>query len=156
MFNNMSRNSGSVRVILFFLVFVGICVYTPILIDGLIQRGDSDQQRIARGEDPTTVLEHTGAGQMLASDKCNTKEYIYGKSQDGYAFVKKVNTDMYAVDVGGATRFLLLDENGVVVVNAGNNDEAKDINQELSFVLEDCLNSEAVPDAVDISFRVAY
>jgi hypothetical protein len=154
MLTNVPKNSSSVRVVFFFLAFVGVCVYTPVLIDDLIQGRGSAQQRITQGEDPSTVLEHTGAGQVLDAGKCNSTDYVYGRSLHGRMFVTKANNSLYAVNVDGAVEFFLLDDKGVVVPDSGNADSKADIGGELSSVLADCIESEAVPASVDISFNI--
>ena len=153
MLNNMQRNSGGVRVVFFFLAFVGICFYTPILIDDLIRRGSTPEHQIAQGADPTTVLKETGAGDMPDAEKCSSTDYLYGKSLDGYIFIKSTDNNLFAVDVDGATAFFVQNNKGVIVSDSVTTGLSADIARELTSVLADCMKSDATPPSYDISFR---
>lgn len=156
MLTNIPRKSGSVRVVFFFLAFVGVCVYTPILIDDLIRGRSSPEQAVAQGQDPTAVYEHPGAGQSGDAERCASAEYVYGKSLDSYLFVRKTNNNLYAVDVGGTTTFFSLDNDGVVVGDSVNINPKTDIARDLASVLTACMNSGAKPSLTNIRIKPTH
>ncbi len=146
--------SSSVRVISFFLAFVAVCVYTPILIDDLIRDNQSAQQRILRGEDPTSVLEGTAAGTPVITGKCNTTAYRYARSSDGYVFIQKAGASLYAVDVAGVVRYYTVGMGGVVRPKLKTHSIPNDAGRDLKSMLDNCKSSVAVPVPDDISFGI--
>ncbi len=153
MLSNVSQNTSGVRVVLFFLAFVGVCVYTPVLIDSLIQRGGNAKQQITHGGDPTTVLEPTGAGRNTDVEKCDSSDYIYGESLDGHMFVKKTISNLYAVDIDGVVEFFLWDGKENLVRYSEDERAKTEIASELSSVLAYCLSSKTAPISADINFK---
>mgnify|MGYP005636923145 CR=1 FL=1 len=150
MTNKKRQKRSSVRVILSFLAFVVVCIYTPILIDDMIRGELTVEQRILQGTDPASILEATSSGGQVVD--CSTSGYLFGSSMDGYAFVHKLNTDQYAVEVSGVTRYYLVDRENSVArpVSAGGNGDV--IDENLSSMLENCKKSGVVPTPVKISF----
>ncbi|MCP4342018.1 MAG: hypothetical protein GY799_24835 [Desulfobulbaceae bacterium] len=146
--------SSSVRVISFFLAFVAVCVYTPILIDDLIKDNRSAQQRILRGEDPTQVLEETAAGTPSIIGECNTTDYKYARSSDGYVFILKADASLYAVDVAGVVRYYTVGKGGVVRPKLKTHSIPNDAGRDLKSMLDNCKSSVAVPVPDHISFGI--
>ncbi len=146
--------SSSVRVISFFLAFVAVCVYTPILIDDLTRGNQSAQQRILRGEDPTRVLEGTAAGTPATTGKCDTADYKYARSSDGYLFIQKIDASLYAVDVAGLIEYYTVDKGGVARPKFKTHSIPNEAGRDIKSMLENCKSSVTVPVPDHISFGI--
>ncbi len=150
MTSNNLQKGGSIRIIFFFLAFVAVAVYTPILIDDLIPQEQTVQQKIIQGEDPTVVLEATGAGEMPVAGKCNTKDFVYGKSSDGYLFMRRLNGNQYAVDVVGIIRHFMFDSKGLITRELSMQTNPGKIDRKLANMLNVCKKSGLTPRSIEI------
>ena len=156
MSTNKKQKGGSVKVILYFLAFVVLCVSTPIMIDDLVRQEQTAQQRIMHGEDPTAVLEATSAGDPANTAKCNVADYVYGRSSDGYAFIQRINTNLYAVDVVGVTKHYIMDQKSRIGLESKEGTVLDGSDHELTNMLENCIKSGVVPVPADINFGIKH
>jgi len=150
MISNNPQKGSSIRIIFLFLVFVAVAIYTPIFVDDLIQQEQTAQQRIKQGEDPTTVLEATAAGEQPVSGKCNTTDFLYGISRDGYLFIHRLTGNQYAVDVVGTIRHFMFNTKGQITGELLADANPGELDCELANMLNLCKKSLATPRPIKI------
>jgi len=142
------------NIILMLLPFCGLLLiifseFTPILMHRWVQ-ANRKPGLIKQGEDPTTVLEATAAGEQPVSGKCNTTDFLYGISRDGYLFIHRLTGNQYAVDVVGTIRHFMFNTKGQITGELLADANPGELDCELANMLNLCKKSLATPRPIKI------
>jgi len=103
------------KVILSFLAFGALAILVPPMLSTMVSEDDVAEYQIMQGADPTQVLEKTASGRALPSGSCDTNQYQFGKSKNGYTYIRDMKSDVLASVMDSKLKLFLLEKKVEVV-----------------------------------------
>jgi len=103
------------KVILSFLAFGALAILVPPMLSTMVSEDDVAEYQIMQGADPTQVLEKTASGGAVPSGGCDTKRYQFGKSENGYTYIRDMKSDVLASVMDSKLKLFLLEKKVEVI-----------------------------------------
>ncbi len=130
------------KIILSFIIFGALAILVPPIISTMMP-ADTAEYQIMQGADPTQILEQTASGKIAPNAMCDSGQYLFGKSKNGYLYIRDLNSDVLA-SVIESKLVLFLVENGfdATLLNVADSDPRLDL---FGAVLGQCKVTEQAP-----------
>ncbi len=136
------------KVILSFIAFGSLAILVPLMISSMVPEENIAERQILQGADPTQVLKHTASGKSIRSTTCDSDRYQYGKSKNGYLYIRDINSDVLASLVDEKLLFFKAEKRaGTAVLNVAVGDPRLEL---FGAALDHCKRADQMPVSTDL------